>query len=530
MRTRTFDVPVTLDQLVPYAAATRPDGEAVVGLDRILSWTEVEDRTARLADLLVRNGVEPGERVAVLRPKGHESFEAVHAILRAGAVVVPLDPMAPPSSVTDVLRDSGAAAIIGHAATLKRTASWDVAGVQLRLVLSTGSVEKLNSSVPKIDINDLARHALPDSLPLCSPHDPAYLIYTSGSTGRPKGILHTHASGMAYARTAVAVHNLTEADRLAAMTGLHFDMSTFELYALPLAAGAIVEMSEPHLRFPASFTERAAEQRTTIWYGVTFLLQQILERGAVEERDWAALRTIMFAGEVFPSAALRSLMKAFPGVVFENVYGPAELNASNVFRLTGPPEDGEHVPIGPGIGDVEMLVVDDDENPVPAGTKGSLWLSASTRMREYWNRPDLTENTRRDRSDGPDWYVSGDVATLDHDGVAWFHGRSDHQVKLRGIRIELEGLESTLSDHPDILHAVAGPWGAQPGTLAAVLVLRDGVTGIDLRDLQKWSSSRMVPVAIPAHIETKAVLPTTPSGKIDRKRIRLGLATVEETV
>ncbi len=529
-----YPSPTTLAGLVGWAAAMRPDGEALIGLDSSFSWSEVEERTARLAQLLVAGGVEKGERVAVLRPKGHESFEAVHAILQAGGIMVPLDPMAPAATIASVLVDAGVTALIGHAATIKRSAPWKMPGIELKLVLATGACESIESGITAagmslIDINELSGHTLSERLPVVAVDDPAYLIYTSGSTGTPKGILHTHSSGLAYARCAVETHQLSQHDRLAAMTGLHFDMSTFELYAMPLAAAAIVEMGEPHLRFPASFTERAAEQQTTIWYGVTFLLQQILERGALETRNLSSLRAILFAGEVFPAAALRALMEALPNTTFENVYGPAEVNASNVYRLTRPPADGEAVPIGPGCGDAEMRVVDENEMPVPPGTKGVLWISASTRMREYWNRSDLTAASSRRRTDGPDWYVSGDLVSMDSDGMVWFHGRSDHQVKLRGIRVELEGVESTLADHPDILHAVAGPWGQQPGTLAATVVLRAGAD-LDLKAIQKWAAGRLSPVAIPAHIDLAETLPTTPSGKIDRKRIRIALAAVKETV
>ncbi len=514
--------PSTLADLVSHAASVRPDGDGVVGLERAFSWLEVEDHTRRLAGLLIRNGIGKGDRVAVLRPKGHESFEAVHAILRAGAIVVPLDPMAPADATAPVLVDSGAKGLIGHAASIKRSRALDATDVEI--VLATGDISNIDTTTTIIPIDDLS--SVPDDVPLpdLEPSDPSYLIYTSGSTGVPKGILHTHGSGLAYARGCVAAHRMTPQDRLASMTGLHFDMSTFELYAAPLAGAAVVQMSEPHLRFPASFTERASEQRTTIWYGVTFLLQQILERGVLDERNWDDLRLIMFAGEVFPDAALRALMTALPDVRFANIYGPAEVNASNTWDLSGPPADGDAVPIGPGFADAELLVVDDDERPVPNGTKGILWVSASTRMREYWNRPELTEATRRPRADGPDWYITGDVVHLDDDGVAWFHGRSDHQVKLRGIRVELEGVESALSNHPAILHAVAGPWGGEPGTLGATVVLTPGAD-LDLRTLQRWSAQVLPAVAIPAALFTTNSLPQTPSGKIDRKSVRAEIAT-----
>ncbi|NNE95747.1 MAG: AMP-binding protein [Acidimicrobiales bacterium] len=520
--------PRTLADLVVHAAHTRPTGEGIIGLVQRFSWPEVERRIRKLAQLLIANGVARGDRVGVMRPKGHESFEAVHAILRAGAIMVPFDPMAPAEAVAAVLDDSGVSAIIGHAPTIKRSNA--LRSEVVELVMCTGNTETLNTDAVVIGIDDLDPAAGDDGFvefPAVEPDDPAYLIYTSGSTGTPKGILHTHASGLAYAEATVREHSMTAEDRVAAMTGLHFDMSTFELYAAPLAAAAIVQMSEPHLRFPASFTERAAHERTTMWYAVTFLLQQILERGALDQRNWSSLRMVMFAGEVFPSAALRTLMSALPRAEFVNVYGPAEVNASNTYTLTGPPVDGEMVPIGPGLADAEMRVVDDLENPVPPGTKGILWISARTRMREYWNRPDLTEETRRPRQDGPDWYITGDVVHVDEEGIVWFHGRSDHQVKLRGIRVELEGVESTLTNHPQVLHAVAGPWGGEPGTLAVTAVLSPG-TELDLRSLQRWAAKKLPSVAIPAHMTVAHSLPQTASGKIDRKTIRAELARIPE--
>ncbi len=519
--------PATLAELVLYASSIRPAGDAIVGLEENFTWPEVEERTRKLGQALVGHGVAPGDRVAVIRPKGHESFEAVHAAFRAGAIMVPIDPMAPAAAAKAVAADAGISAVIGHAPTIKRSGIPALDHLDIKVVLSTGNTGALTDPVPMVDINSPMELSHDDDLPHVQPDDPAYLIYTSGSTGVPKGILHTHRSALAYAELAATEHGLTQEDRLAAMTALHFDMSTLELYAVPLAGSAVVQMSEPHLRFPASFTERAATERTTVWYGIPFLLEQILTRGALADRDMSALRSVIYGGEVFPTSALRGLMAALPGVRFENVYGPAEVNACTVHHLPGPPDEGEDVPVGPPCAGVALLIVDDDEQPVPHGEMGALWVSAPTRMRQYWNRPDLTEATRRRRPEGPDWYVTGDLATRDEHGVIWFHGRRDHQVKLRGIRVELEGVESALTDHPEVLQAVAGPWGAEPGTLAATVVLSDG-GAVDIRSLQKWSARRLPAVAVPAHLEVLTSLPQTPSGKIDRKSVRARLAATKE--
>lgn len=509
----------SLADIVPRAAAIAPEMVALVGEGIELTWRQVERRTALLAAALLSSGVVQGDRVAVARRKSPESFVAVHAILRAGAVVVPIDPLSPPAMARQVLDDAHVRAVLGDAQTIAALDPW--AAVEHEIIVMTTDFLDDDRVVrwPETDSNISA-----DPLPSVHPDDVSYIIYTSGSTGRPKGIVHTHRSALAYATRAVTEYRIGPDDRLAGMNPLHFDMSTLELYAAPLAVCAVVVMAETDLQFPAGLTQRSAEHGVTIWYTVPFLLRSVLERGGLDRRPLPALRSVLYGGEPFPGGALRQLMNRLPGVGFINVYGPAEVNACTHHHLTDASEVGDDVPIGRPWAGVDIRVVDEVGRDVACGDQGELWVSAPTVMQRYWGLDELSAGRLTHRDDGPDWYATGDVVVEDEDGVLWFRGRRDHQVKVRGVRIELEGIESVLTNAPGVLHAVAGPIGP-PGNashVVAAVVLQEGAAN-DMAPIRRWCRERLPSIAVPRTIEARPDMPTTASGKIDRRLVRAEL-------
>jgi amino acid adenylation domain-containing protein len=513
------DAPGVLAELVSRAAAARPEAVALIGFDTERTWAAVEARTASLAASLLAAGVVPGDRVAVARRKGPESFEAVHGILRAGAVVVPIDPLAPPAAARLVLRDAAVRAVVGDARTVTALDPWTAVDDLAVVIVEGGDVG--GRAVPWTDAVGRPADA---ALPTVAGDDVAYIIYTSGSTGRPKGIVHTHRSAMAYAERAVTEYALTCADRLAGMNPLHFDMSTLELYAAPLAGATVVVMAEAHLQFPASFTARSADQAVTIWYTVPFLLRSVVERGGLDRRPLPTLRSVLYGGEPYPGASLRRLMEALPGVRVVNVYGPAEVNACTHHHVDRPADVGDDVPIGRPWAGADVRVVDDHGHDVGPGEPGELWVSTPTVMRGYWRLDDLSRARLHRRAAAPDWYATGDVVVLDDDGVLWFRGRRDHQVKVRGVRLELEAIEGVLTDAPDVVHAVAaasGPPGDASHIVAAV-VLRAGARP-DPASLRRWCGERLPSIAVPRSFTYRPDMPSTASGKIDRAAVRAAL-------
>ena len=509
---------MNLDRLLLAPAADRPDAVALFGDDATLTWREYERASRRLAQALIAAGVQSGDRVAVSRLKSIEAYIAVHGVVRAGAVVVPIDPLAPASSAQNVLDQADvAAAILDDHTTQRLAPEQTLAGA--RIVIAPGHADWDDAVAEPVDGSG-------PELPVAADDDPVYIIFTSGSTGTPKGIVHTHRSARTYVESAASAHEVSDADVVSGMCAFHFDMSTLELYVAPFAQAPVVIMNEAVMRFPASFAERAAAHRLTLWYTVPFFLRSLTERGSLAEHDLTSLRLLIYAGEPYPPRALAELIELLPpSTLVSNVYGPAETNASNYWDLLDfDPEAGE-VPIGPVWSAARGRVVDEGGAEVPAGEPGELWLASDSLMQGYWRRPDLTDASIVVDDEGTRWYRSGDIVELDAEGVCHFRGRVDHQVKVRGVRLELEAIESVLTDAPDVAHAVVGPVGdaGEIDHLGAVVVLSEGAE-LDFRAIRRWCSARLHPAAVPAWAEAAPTFPQTASGKINRKVIRNAIA------
>ena len=478
----------TIGELIPLRAAERPDEEALTDGDVRLTWAGYRDAVDGLAGALVEAGAAPGDRVAVHLVKSAAAFTAVHAAIRAGAVVVPVDRFAPPEHVDAVVADAGARVVIADAAP---------------------AAERLAANgVTCVDPG--ARRPLAEP-PKAEAGDAAYVVYTSGSTGRPKGIVHTHASGLAYARRAVDTYDLGPSDRLANVAPLHVDQSTFELYAAPLAGASAVVIPDPVLRFPASVGRLVADERATVWYSVPYALDQLVRRGAPDDVDLSTLRWVLLGGESLSPGDVAGAMRRLPGARFSNVYGPAEVNQCTFHHLDEPPPaEATEVPIGRAWEGIELAVVDEIGEPVAPGAVGHLLVHGDTTMDRYWERPDLTEAALIER-DGRRWYRTGDLVRRDERGDLVFVGRRDHQVKVRGHRIELEAVELAVGEHPavracavvarsDLLHAIVAP---PPDADVE-------------RDLLRTLRRRLPPAAVPDVVHGVADVRRTSAGKVDR--------------
>jgi amino acid adenylation domain-containing protein len=364
--------------------------------------------------------------------------------------------------------------------------------------------------------------------------DPAYIIYTSGSTGRPKGIVHTHASAIAYAVTAAKTYDLTSADRLANVAPLHFDQSTFELYAGPVAGAAVLVIPEPILRFPASLSALLEAERITVWYSVPYLLAQLSTRGVLAERDLGTIRWVLFGGESFPPGQLADLMGQLPLARFSNVYGPAEVNQCTIHNLSTPPSADAAVPIGRPWPGARVAVVDPEDvlvDVVP-GSPGELLVQTSTMMAGYWNRPDLSAASIVERTSatggGRRWYRTGDLVVERPDGNLEFLGRIDNQIKLRGHRIELEAIDAVLADIAELQMATvvvrrSQQSGAAEDRLIAIVVPEPTLVDGSPEQLAAMEAvvmstlrERLPRYAVPTELLVVSSLPRTGSGKVDR--------------
>lgn len=541
-------VPVaTLASLLTTAALRDPDGPAIREPDNIITWSEANARAGRMAAALVDAGVAKGDRVGVHYRKSADAFLAMHAVVQQGAIAVPLDPTATGAYLTSVIEQAGCRTVLTHPACKPSIVGIAHSG---RIQTFLGIDQSIVPAAPNEDLMrsglDSTTHRRPsfigqskiDTLePLApievNPDDPAYLITTSGSTGTPKGICHSHDSGMAFVHFMLEMFDITPEDRISDIAPNHFDLSTLALWLTPFVGASNVIVPDQHQMFPASLAKLAADQGITIWYSVPYLLTQLLKRGDLANNP-NNLRRVIFAGEVFPATPLRALMKQWPTVAFSNAYGPAEVNVCTVHHLAGPPEGDTLIPIGRPAYDTMIKVVDENGVAVADGDKGEVWVAGSTRMLGYWQRTDLDNAAFVSKTEGKGclptvWYRTGDLGWVDADGDYVFAGRVDHQIKVRGHRVELESIESILEEAEGVTNAVATVSRADDGSDVLIAGVA-GSTTADSAGLKAFLAGRLPSYAMPAAFYPLTHLPTTGSGKLDRKllRMEIGEAHLED--
>lgn len=511
-------------------ARQAPEREAFSVPGSSLSYADIAAASNRLAHYLVANGVQRGDRVGVFMPRGLQTAVAVYGVLKAGAAFVPIDPHLPASALARLVDDCGIRVLLSEPA--QRRVLADYAGTAAKLDLVVG-VEQFESTalrgVPWSVIDDFPDGQGPD-VPIIE-DDLAYIMYSSGSTGRPKGIMHTHRSGLAYARLSAACYDIGVDDRIGNHSPLHFDMSTLGYLTAPLAGATTVIIPEAYVKMAASLAKLIEAQRITIWYSVPLALTQLLLRGAIETCDLGSIRWVLYGGEPFPIGHLRELMQRLPQARFSNVYGPAEVNQCTYYHIprdaAGLPrlDQDATVPLGSIWDNTEGRILDDGDRPVADGEPGELVIRSPTMMRGYWARPDLNLRAfyREPVYEGFErvFYRTGDLVRRGSDDELLFLGRKDRQVKVRGYRIELDDVEHMLGLHPQVEEAAVFPVridGIVDHTEAAVIVRGGAAIGAD--QLKAHLAQRLSNYAVPHRIGVHETFPRTTSGKIDRRALQ----------
>lgn len=505
------------------AAAERHDAHEAFRFDgAALTYGRLCDRAARLANLLVDEGVRRGDRVGIYMTKGLDLPVAVYGVLQAGAAYVPIDPAAPLARVRAILVDCGLRHLVTNTSRERH----------VRLLAADGGLQTIVGL--GADGPTTARYhpweAL-DRVDARPPHvrvteqDLAYIMYTSGSTGVPKGLMHTHASGMAYARLSARTYGVRPDDRLGNHSPLHFDMSTFEFLTGPLCGATTVIVPEEVTMFPVSLGELIERERLTFWYSVPLALIQLVTHGGIEQRDMRSLRWVMFGGEPFPPKYLWRLMDLWPHARFSNVYGPAEVNQCTFYHVPAADTGGtDAIPIGLVWDNAEGLIVDERDEIVTRGTAGELLVRAPTMMRGYWGRPDLNARAFLVREPLPGvhhtFYRTGDLVREREDGNLLFLGRRDRQVKVRGHRVELDEVEAILTSLAEVAEAavVAMPDGSGSLEIAAAVLPRIHPAP-SVGHLRHSLAERLPAHAMPARVEILTSLPRTATGKVDRAAV-----------
>ncbi|WP_435136023.1 amino acid adenylation domain-containing protein, partial [Actinacidiphila sp. bgisy144] len=475
--------PASVPELFARQVRATPDAVAVVAAGTELTYAQLDERAGRLAAALVRQGVRPETPVAVMLERSADLVVAILAVLKAGGAYLPLDSRFPSSRIELILRESGAA-----------------------LVLTPEVLTALARSAP----DDRAGADVP-----CAPDQLAYIMYTSGSTGRPKGVGVTHRDVVGLALSPewrgggherVLMHSPTA-----------FDLSTYELW-VPLLGGGRVVLAPPEQ------LDLDLLQHTIATHAVTGLwLTAGLFRLVAEERPGllAGVREVWTGGDVVSPAAAARVLAACPGIEVVNGYGPTEATTlAACHRVRDLAENAPTVPIGGPMANMRAYVLDDRLRPVPTGMVGELYLAGTGVARGYVGRPGLTAERFTADPYGPAgsrMYRTGDLAWWLPDGTLEFAGRVDHQVKLRGLRIEPGEIEAVLSGCPGVAQAAVVAREDRPGDkrlVAYVVPLPQGAP--EPAELAARLRRDLPDYMVPAAFVTVAALPLTANGKLDR--------------
>ncbi len=511
--------------LVPAAAARFPDRVAIVDGDRSITYAELEETTNRVARLLAANGVAHGDRVGLYLDKSLEALVGIYGVMKAGATYVPLDPGAPPARLGGIAADAGLRCLVTSVGKAGEWTALADAGAPLDTLLvldADGGDVEAPTGVVALTAAALDEHPPEpiEGLPRSS-SDLAYILYTSGSTGVPKGVMLSHLNAMAFVDWAVDEFGVTENDRLSSHAPLHFDLSVFDLYAAARAGAAVVLVPGQLALFPVELGRWIRDAEITVWYSVPSILTLLVLRGKLAETDLPELRTILFAGEVFPTKYLHGLVQELPNVRFANLFGPTETNVCTWYEV--PRWDGEPppaIPIGKQIAGVETFAVGDDGTVLADGEVGELYVRGPTVMQGYWGDGERTAATLLSDWGGGAYptYRTGDLAHRDANGDWIFLGRRDSQIKSRGYRIELGDIEATLNQHPAVEECavVAVPDELVTNRIKAYIVGRADVTD---DELTRFCSERLPRYMAPEIYEHRDELPRSSTGKIDRRAL-----------
>ncbi|WP_354638568.1 amino acid adenylation domain-containing protein [Kitasatospora camelliae] len=497
----------SLPELFRRVAAARADAPAVHDDGRTLSYTELDVASDRLAGLLVRDGVRPGDLVGLLLERSADIPVGILAVMKAGAAYVPLDPTYPQERLRYMVADAGITTLVGRA---DQAADRGLTGVRV--------------VAPYSDEADLP---VPPGLDL-SGDEPAYVIYTSGSTGNPKGCVVTHRNVLELLRGALPLFEVGPEDRWALFHSFSFDVSVWEFWASMATGATAVTVPLRIAQSPTDFLDLLAAQKVTVLGQVPSVFRSLAMAYENADRPELALRYLVFAGESIDLDTVGAFLKAYPGTAptAVNMYGPTETTVYATHRvLTGTDFDGAvRSPIGAGLPHLGLEIRDEDLEPLADGETGELLIAGSGVAVGYLNRPELTAE-RFVTLDGPAgprrYYRTGDLARKLPDGSFEYLGRNDQQVKLRGFRIELGEVEAALRTHELVRDAAVTVVTTLAGAqfFVACVVMADDAPEKPAAVLRQHAMAVLPRYMVPDRYQVVPELPLTGSGKLDRRAV-----------
>ncbi|EFL30088.1 peptide synthetase [Streptomyces viridochromogenes DSM 40736] len=501
--TRADRIRPTIVEMFREQARARPDAIAVVDERRSLTYRQTAELSGQLAHHLIERGLTTEQVVGISLGRSAEMVIGLLAVLQAGCAFVPLDPQWPAARRAVVIEDA-------------------------RVVVQLDDSGEPHPDEPEavaVDLDDWRFGSYPTEGPDVTVHGDslAYVIFTSGSTGRPKGAMIRHA--------AISERLLWQVDEILGFghddaslfkAPLSFDISINEIF-LPLVSGARLVVLRPGgERDPHHLLSVIAEQRVTFTYLVSSMLDVLLEI-AGDSGKLDSLRHVWCGGEVL-TPELYERFRTKLDIPMYHGYGPAETTIGVSHVIYRGAAERLSTSIGKANPNTQLYVLDDELRPVPVGVGGELYVGGFLLGRGYVGAPGLTASrfvANPFADDGSRLYRTGDLARFAPDGSLDFLGRADNQIKIRGMRLEIEDVEVGLAEHPGVRHTcVVAKKNTVGGTyLVGYVIPAAGQEDLRAQEVKAWAAQHMVEYMVPAHIVVMTEFPLTANGKLDRNAL-----------
>ncbi|MET8976823.1 amino acid adenylation domain-containing protein [Streptomyces sp. NPDC004539] len=493
----------TIVEMFREQARTRPDEIAIVDEHRTLTYRQAAELSSQLAHHLLERGLAAEQVVGISLGRSAEMVVGLLAVLQAGGAFVPLDPQWPAARRAVVVEDARAV-------------------LQLN---TTGEHDEAEPPAVAVDLGEWAYDTYPaGGTGITAPGDGlAYVIFTSGSTGRPKGAMIRHEAISERLLWQVnEILHFGHDDASLFKAPLSFDISINEIFLPLVSGGRLVVLRPGGERDPHHLLGVIAEQRVTFTYLVSSMLDVLLEM-AGDSGKLDSLRHVWCGGEVL-TPELYERFRTKLDIPMYHGYGPAEttIGVSHVIyrgragRLT--------TSIGKANPNTQLYVLDNELRPVPVGVGGELYVGGFLLGRGYVNAPGLTASrfvANPFADDGSRLYRTGDLARFAPDGSLDFLGRVDNQIKIRGMRLEIEDVEVGLAEHPGVRYTcVVAKKNSAGGTyLDGYVIPSAGHETLTADDVKAWATEHMVEYMVPTHVVVMTEFPLTANGKLDRKAL-----------
>ena len=510
-----------LESFLENSAARLPNKTALIAGQTELTYAQIEADSNRLADGLLKNGLQRGDRVAIYLDNCPEAVVAIWAVLKAGGVFMPVNPTTKPDKLAYVLNDSRARMLIG---TVRKYAQYHTELVDtphLECVVLTGSKVSLefagNADVVYWD-DVMAEHAAHDTPPAktCIDIDLAALIYTSGSTGNPNGVMLTHLN-MVHAATSITTYLINvEEDIILDVLPLSFDYGLYQLLMTFKVGGTLV--LEKSFTYPHAVLQRLVETHAT-GFPLVPTISAILLQMDLSKYDFSGLRYVTNTGAALPTEHITRLRELLPHVQVFSMYGLTECKRVSYLPL-------DQIDIRPGsvgraMPNSETYIVDENGRRLPYGEVGELVVRGANVMKGYWEAPERTaERLKPGDIPGEMVLYTGDLFRCDEEGYLYFVGRRDDIIKSRGEKVSPKEIENILFSHPEIAEAavVGDPDPVLGQSIRAVVSLREG-SHVSERDVLAWCRQSLEDYMVPQRVEFRDALPKSPNGKVDKKQL-----------